>query len=372
MQYAQYGADGPRVSRLGFGVMRLPARKGGGWNEPNLRVGPALIRRALDAGVNFLDSHHQYHGGLSEVAIGKALKGRRGRPVYIQTKTPIYRPQPLKWFKGLLEEALEKMGVDCIDYLLFHAMKKETWESRGHVFRKLTDWALRRGLIAHRGFSSHDRPEHVREFIDTGEFEAMLVSFNWQDSQQADTIAYAADRGMGVSIMNPIGGGALAVDAKPVLKLVSGAKSGAEIGLRYVLSTPGVTLALSGMSAPEQVDGNVATASREVPMTEKQRTVMLDRLAKLRQKADATCTQCGYCMPCPRGVNIPRSFLLLNRARLFGMTEWAANEFERMRTHKDGDQTGAACAVCGQCLPKCPNNVNIPKQLREARELLGR
>lgn len=102
MQYVRYGTDGPKVSRLGFGVMRLPARKRGGWGQPNLVRGPQLLREAMQGGVNFLDTHHFYHGGLSEVAIGKALRGWKGPRPIIQTKTPYYRKdKPQKWFTGI-------------------------------------------------------------------------------------------------------------------------------------------------------------------------------------------------------------------------------------------------------------------------------
>ena len=134
----------------------------------------------------------------------------------------------------------------------------DAFEKRGKKFFALTDWAMRKGYVRHRGFSSHDTPEHVKQFIDTGEFAAMLVSYNWQNPTMAETIAYAADKGMGVSVMNPVGGGALAVNTRPVLRLLPGAKSGPEIALRYVLATPGVALALSGMNAPEQIEENRA------------------------------------------------------------------------------------------------------------------
>jgi predicted aldo/keto reductase-like oxidoreductase len=365
MQYAQYGKDGPTVSRLGFGVMRLPSTQGGGWGTVHFRKSVAVIRQALDAGVNFLDSHHNYHGGLSEVAIGKALKGWKGGPVVIQTKTPFYRKEPQRFFKGLIEEALEKLGVNCIDYLFFHSMSMDMFQSRGKKFFALTDWAIKKGYIRHRGFSSHDKPENVKQFIDTGEFAAMLVSYNWQNPLMADTIAYAADKGMGVSVMNPVAGGTLAVDTRPVLRLLPGAKSGPEVALRYVLATPGVTLALSGMNTAEQVAENTAVAARAVPMTPKQRTAFHDRLARIKQKADVICTHCGYCMPCPAGVNIPRNFLALNRAQFFDMGDYATNEFARMRRGRKGDQSALACTACGKCLPKCPNDVDIPQQLRE-------
>lgn len=371
MQYAQYGRVGPMVSRLGFGAMRLPATKGGGWGTVHFRKSARIMRHAFENGVNFVDSHHDYHHGHSEKAIGKALRGWDGHRIYVQTKTPIYRPKPLKYFKRRLEEALEKTGVCPIDFLLFHSMKKDRFEERGRMFFKLTDWAMDKGYIRFRGFSSHDSPEHVREFIDTGEFSVMLLSYNWLKRKQQDVIAYGADQGMGVAIMNPVGGGSLAVDTKPILRLLRGAKSGPEVALRYVLNTPGVTLALSGMNTHDQVAENTAAASRKTPMTARQWRRFNDRLESLRQKADAVCTQCGYCMPCPHGVDIPQNFLLLNRANFFGMTEFATNGFRKLREHKDGDKSAFACERCGKCVPKCPNDVNIPDQLEEVAGLLG-
>jgi uncharacterized protein len=368
MQYARYGQDGPEVSRLGFGVMRLPPTKGGGWGTVHFRKSVPLLRQAFEAGVNFVDSHHHYHGGLSEMAIGKALKGWKGHRIIIQTKTPFYRREPQRFFKGLIEAALEKLGVDCIDYLLFHSMSMKMFEQRGKAFFALTDWAMKKGYIRHRGFSSHDTPENVRQFIDTGEFSAMLVSYNWQNPQMAETIAHAAERGMGVSIMNPVGGGLLAVGTRPILRLLPGAKTGAEVALRYVLATPGVTLALSGMNTPEQIAENTHLAGRATPMTPKQRAKMFERIETFYRKAPVACTQCGYCMPCPKGVNIPKNFLLLNQAACFGLEEPARASFARMQKQGNGDVSALSCVACGQCLSKCPNHVDIPARLREVAE----
>ena len=114
MQYRKYGKDGPEISRLGFGVMRLPARKKGDWGNINFSKSVAVMRAAMEAGVNFFDSHHHYHNGLSEVAIGKALKGFKGQRIYIQTKTGMYNKKSVRWHKQKLEEALEKTGANCI------------------------------------------------------------------------------------------------------------------------------------------------------------------------------------------------------------------------------------------------------------------
>lgn len=371
MQYKRYGKDGPLISRLGFGAMRLPSRKKDDETKVNFSRSVEVMRAAMEAGINFFDSHHNYHGGNSEVAIGKALKGWKGQRIYIQTKTPWYNDEPIKYFEKLLYEALEKLGVNSIDYLLHHSMNMDTWKKRGKKFIKFTDWALRCGLIRHRGFSSHDSPENIKKFIDTGEFSAMVVSYNWMSSQVRDTIAYAAKRGMGVAVMNPIGGGMLATSTPQIMGLMRGAKSAAEISLRYVLATPGVICALSGMNALKQVEENAAVASRKIPMTAKQKKDMRDRLDKIKKIAKKFCTACGYCMPCKHGVDIPANFRLLNQARLFGQLEWARQRYSWLNKDKEGNRSAEACTQCGSCEPKCPNNMPIIKQLQQVVATLG-
>jgi len=371
MQHKQYGKDGPKISRLGFGAMRLPARKKGDWKTVNFTRATQVIRAAMEAGVSLIDSHHQYHAGNSEIAVGKALKGWKGQRIYIQTKTPWYSEEPREYFEKLLYAALEKLGVDSIDYLLHHSMSMPVWKKRGKRFIKFTDWALNRGLIRHRGFSSHESPENIRKFIDTGEFSNMLVSYNWMNPQVRDVIAYAADRGMGVTVMNPVGGGALATNTSQILRLLPGAKSAAEVAFRYVLDTPGVTCALSGMNTLQQVRENVAVASRKTALTAKQRQHMRSRLVKIERQAKRFCTACGYCMPCKNGVDIPGNFRLLNQARFFGRVEWARQQYKTLKEHKEGDRSAAACKRCGECLPKCPNDVPIIRQLQEVATTLG-
>jgi predicted aldo/keto reductase-like oxidoreductase len=250
-------------------------------------------------------------------------------------------------------------------------MNIEMFKKRGSIFFKLTDWALKKGYIQHRGFSSHDTPENIKEFIDTGEFSVMLVSYNWLNPYVRDAIEYAADKGMGVSIMNPVGGGTLSADTPQIRNLLRGAKTSAEVSLRYALATPGVSLVFSGMNTPEQVTENTAIAFRKNPMTPKQWQEMNRKLKNIKAKGLRFCTGCGYCMPCPHGVDIPANFRFMNQARLFGLVESARNQFGRLRNHKDGDKSAFACKNCGRCIPKCPNNIPIIDQLVQTAEYLG-
>ena len=283
----------------------------------------------------------------------------------------MYNEKPNEYFEKMLYEALEKLGVDCLDYLLHHSMNMQMWKSRGKKFLKFTDWALNRGLIKHRGFSSHDSPENIREFVDTGEFAAMLLSYNWMNPKVRDVIAYGADQGMGVSIMNPIGGGALATSTPQIMGLLPGAKSASEISLRYVLATPGVACAFSGMNELEQVTENVALARRRLPMTAKQAAKFRGKLEEIEKAASAFCTACGYCMPCEHGVDIPGNFGLMNQVRFFGRTEYAREQFANLKKHRDGNKSAEACTQCGSCVPKCPHNVPIIEQLQEAIATIG-
>ena len=372
MEYARYGKGGPMISRLGFGLMRLPLVKETDWGSVDFERSVKVIRAGLESGINLVDSHHGYHKGKSESAFGKAMKGWKGHRVYVQTKTPWYREEPTGFFKEKLYEALEKTGVESIDYLLTHALDMKAWKARGKRFIRFTDWALKEGLIQHRGFSSHDSGENVKAFIDTGEFSVMLLSYNWMDDRQREVIEYGASKGMGVTVMNPLGGGALAANTKQVASLLSGAKTAAEVGMRFVLGTPGVTAAVSGMNAMSQVRENVRIASRKSALTAKQARELKAKLAKIKREADKFCTGCGYCMPCPHGVDIPGNFHLYNRMKFFGQRQFAKQRYQLLVKHKEGDRSALACKRCGRCLPKCPNKIAIIDQLVEVGEKLGR
>ncbi len=304
MQYRRYGKSGPEVSALGFGVMRLPMRK----DDLNAGKSHRVLRRALELGVNFFDSHHLYLNGFSETAIGRAIKGFPSkRPIVIQTKTPFYKEEPVDYFKRLLDEAIEKLGRAPIDYLLFHSMNMAMFKKRGRQFVRFTDWAIRKGLIRHRGFSGHDSVENTKAFIDTGEFSAMLLSHNWLNRKMDECIRYGSQRGMAVSVMNPVGGGQLSMNHPQVLKLLPGAKSSAEVGLRFVLGTPGVATVLSGMNELEHVEENARIASRKVPLTPGQRKTMQQRLALAQEAQAAFCTSCNYCRRARAGWTFPRA-----------------------------------------------------------------
>jgi len=373
MKYRQYGTGGPDVSRLSFGAMRLPLRNQRDNSAVNFTKSRQVIRHALENGVNFIDSHHQYHGGNSEVAVGRALKGWKGHRVYLQTKTPWYREDvPVETFERILDRALVRLGVDCIDYLLHHAMSMDTWKKRGKKFLKCTDKAINKGIIAARGFSSHETPENIKAFVDTGEFQVMLVSYNWMNPEVGDAIAYAADKGMGVSVMNPLGGGTLTVSTPEILRLLPGSKSSVELALRYVLGTRGVATTFSGMNTIQQVDENVAVGSRRTALTEKQSDGMSRRLAKMEKMSTEFCTSCGYCMPCEQGVDIPNNFKIYQQSRLLGLHDPARRQYASLVKSTDGENHSAsACTRCGACEPKCPNKIPIIEQLAEVSDRLG-
>ena len=199
----------------------------------------------------------------------------------------------------------------------------------------------------------------------------MLLSYNWFNPTMAETIDHGASKGMGVAVMNPLGGGSLAITVPNITRLLPGARSAPEVALRFVLATPGVCVALSGMTTTEQVDENVRVASRRSYMTRRQRRVMAERIGRLRRQFERVCTYCGYCMPCPHGVNIPQNFLLLNRAKFLGAVSYARTRFAGLR-RRSGDASALACKRCGQCLPRCPNDVPIISQLQETARLLAR
>ena len=176
--------------------------------------------------------------------------------------------------------------------------------------------------------------------------------------------------------MGPIGGGRLVAESGQIQNLIpGGSKSSPEVALRFVLSNPNVTIALSGMNSIEMVDENVATASRTEPLSAEERQRVLEMLEENQRLADLYCTGCNYCMPCENGVDIPENFRLMNYHRVYGLTEIARERYARLGERKVDDEPAPAwanaCIECGECEPKCPQDIPIREQLKEVRETLG-
>jgi predicted aldo/keto reductase-like oxidoreductase len=229
-------------------------------------------------------------------------------------------------------------------------------------------------LVAHIGFTSHDKPQNIKRYIDTGEFECMTVQYNLLDRTNEEVISYAHQKGVGVIIMGPVGGGLLGGFSEELQGLLPGAKSTAEIALRFVVSHPGVGVALSGMTSVPMVEENAAIASLTEPIGEAERKEIQAILERYRGLADLYCTGCGYCMPCPNDVNIPENFRYMNLFTVYGLKGQAIEMYASLG--QEGSRAKGlqadACLECGECLGKCPQDIDIPERLKEVVATLGK
>lgn len=361
MKYKEFGKTGVKVSRLGFGAMRLPAGKDGQLDEDK---SIEVIRLSLDLGVNYLDSAWSYNDGQSEVLVGKAIKGYDRSKIYLSTKKPILGPDGKRWRESL-ETQLKRLDTDYIDFYHFHILPWQRFQDFAVKPGGPLDEAhraLSEGIVRHLSFSSHDTPENIIRLIDTGEFSTMLLQYNLLFRLNETAIAHAAEKGMGVAIMGPVMGGRLVMGERMV---PSGRQTVPNLSLRFVLSNPNVTLALSGMSTPEMVRENAATADGDPRLESEDLQDVEELLQKVQPLRDLYCTGCGYCMPCPNGVDIPGSLLIINYTRLYQITGNDRRSMMVLHDTHPGD-----CVECGVCLDKCPQNIPIPDKLKEAVEIL--
>jgi hypothetical protein len=382
MRYRTFGKTGAQVSMLGFGAMRLPQLEDG---TCDLEKSVPLLRRGIDLGINYIDTAYVYINGTSEVAVGQAIKTRDREDLYLATKIPVHEEkdaQPDVW-RGKLEESLNRFDTPYIDFILFHGLR---WaEFQEHVSKPgmALDEARKAqslGLVRHICFSSHDTAENIMKLIDTGEFAGMLVQYNFLDRHNEPAIAHAAEKGLGVAIMGPVAGGRLATPEGVVVDEEGALEARTpELALRFVWNNPHVSVALSGMNDMAQVEENVAAANRLVAMSESERAEINRLVKKNENLADLYCTGCGYCMPCPNEVNIPENFRYMNWYRVWGLEEEAKKAYAKLS--EEGTWTPWAgrieglkaeeCVQCGECEPKCPQNIPIVEQLQEVAETLG-
>jgi uncharacterized protein len=371
MLYRMLGNTGLRVSALGFGAMRLPMVDGNEQGKVDQEKATPMIHRALDVGVNYVDTAVMYCNDDGQAAVGAALKGRRD-DVVLSTKNHYYGEDEKVWWTNL-ENSLERLQTDRIDLYHIHGV---SWNSYcASVTPRIGKWmqkAKDQGLITHICTSFHDDNEALMKLIETGFPAVITLQYNLLDRQLEEGMALAHERGMGVVVMGPVGGGRLGASSEALANIGATVQRTPELALRFVLANPNVSVCLSGMSALEHVDENVAIASDGAPLSSEDEELIRDHLERLKKMADVYCTGCRYCMPCVSGVNIPLIFQRYNEGRIYDLWEFSKSSYAEICGYtKEGMLSAEACSECGECLPKCPQNINIPAQLKEAHKALS-
>ena len=376
VNYRNFGKLDWKVSALGFGAMRLPIIDGDASkiNEPEA---VRMIRYAIDHGVNYLDTAYPYHRGKSEALVGKALQdGYRGK-IRLATKMPTWLVKSQEDMDKYLGEQLSRLQMGYVDFYLLHGLRKEGWQKlKGLDVLKWAEKKMDEGKFRHLGFSFHDDYRTFKKIVDSYDgWTLCQIQYSYMDVQhQAGTrgLNYAASKGLAVVVMEPIGGGRLAIaPPKEILESWNKAitkRTQAEWALQWVWNHPQVSLALSGMSTLEQVKENVESASISGVniLTKKELGIISQVRRKYKRLGFIGCTGCRYCMPCPQGVNVPQIFSLYNEY-------YARNEDDEIKRkyweHITPESQAKRCARCGKCEELCPQHLQIGEILHRAAML---
>jgi len=371
MLYRKFGKTNEEVSVLGFGCMRFPTIDDDTKNideEKSIE----MVRYSIDNGVNYIDTAYPYHGGASEPFVGKALQDGYREKVYLATKLPSWLIKTREDMDKYLNEQLEKLQTDHIDFYLVHALNKDLWKNlvENGIFEFL-DSAIKDGRIKYAGFSFHDEIDLFKEIVDAYDWTFTQIQYNYLDTDyQAglEGLNYAADKGLAVIVMEPLRGGKLATnipnDIKKLWDTGETKRKPVEWALRYIWDNPKVSLLLSGMSTLDQVVENVELAKegKENSLSTEEKA-LIEEVSKLyKSKIQVDCTDCKYCMPCPTGVHIPRTFTMYNNGHMFDDIEGAKENYNKFIKEEN---RASKCIECGLCEEACPQNIKIIEKLKE-------
>ncbi len=383
MLYRKMGKTGEKVSILGMGCMRLPTL--GSNDRIDCVNASMLLDYALDQGVNYLDTAYSYHslsnseGGTSEVFLGDYFsENDRRDEIHISTKLPTWLLEKEEDMDRYLDEQLKRLKTDQIDFYLLHSLKEKNWFHLD-ILRILDflDSARADGRVKYVGFSSHDDAGFFKEVVDSYKWDMCLIQYNYLDENiQAgkEGLHYAARKGLGVAVMEPLKGGVLAQHIPPeVQKIWDNSPfqmKPAEWALRYLWDIPEISTVLSGMNTLDQIVENLQTAEDGLPhsLTSEEREVMEDVKTAYHDKIVAECSRCGYCMPCPSGINIPQCLSYLNQAEMLDDDSEVKNQYYFML--KDTERAGN-CLECGLCQELCSQKLPIIELLKKVNQVMG-
>ena len=369
------GAGGDMLSVLGYGCMRF-SRKGAGID---LEKAKAELREAIEGGVNYLDTAYIYPG--SEVAVGKILEstGLRDR-VYIATKLPQYLIKSSAGIEKTFREELSRLRTDHIDYYLMHMITDAaSWRKlEGLGIREWIAEKKRKGEIRHIGFSFHGSTDIFLEVLNAYDWDFCQIQYNYMDEHsQAGRrgLEAAQAKGVPVIIMEPLRGGRLVgmlpKAAQARIAANSRGYTAAQWALNWLWNQPGVTCVLSGMNSLEMVRENLKSAAQaQAGMLTGDDLKLIGEIRNdLNGAIRVGCTGCGYCMPCPQGVDIPAAFRCLNDIEISGKFA-ALKSYWQITAIRQTPGSASRCIGCGKCERHCPQGLPICEKLKEAaREL---
>ena len=349
-----------------------------------------IIRYGIDRGINYIDTAWFYHLGESEKILGEVLKDGYREKVKLVTKLPMPLVRKTEDFDRYLTDQLDRLQTDYLDIYLFHSMNAGEFEKlkKLNLIKKMEE-AKRQGLIRHIGFSFHDTYPVFKEIVDYYDWDMVQIQYNYMDTcLQATTegLEYAHGKGIAVVIMEPVKGGMLAnppSEAVEVMNSASVKRTPVDWALQFLWNRPEVATVLSGMSNKQMVIENCDSADKSgINFLSKEEKEVIDRLAEIYQERILVpCTGCEYCMPCPYGVNISQNFAILNN---FSLEENWMRRFRTGRAYKklvgskesldldNPNGNGSICVDCGECIEKCPQEINIPVELARVHGILGK
>ena len=382
MLYNTLGKTGLEVSRLGFGTMRLPTKSDNA--DIDKLEASQMLQYGIENGVNIIDTAYPYHSkgldgnGESEKFLGEFLSENSLRDeLILQTKSPSWAIENFEDFEHYLDIQLEKLNTDYIDIYLLHSLTVPDWEKVRdlNVFDFLDD-ALSSGKIKHAGFSSHIEVDYVIEIIDEyPRWEVAMTQMNYLDEYYQSGVMglnYLKQVPMGSMIMEPLRGGRLVENIPPEIQNIWDSaqkkRTPVEWALQYLWNRDDVDCVFSGMSSLNQVKDNVRIASTEDKISDYDSEIIREVARTYRTYLGNNCSRCGYCMPCPHGVDIINCFTEYNIAHMMGNPKASAMQYFSLI---DDDARPDSCIECGECIPFCTQMLDIPEELKKVQEYFG-
>jgi len=365
MKYRQFGSLDWKVSALGFGAMRFPVI-GGDSGKIDEKPSSEMLYYAIDNGVNYIDTAYPYHSGQSEGFVGKTLQGVYRDKVKIATKLPCWEVENKDDFDRLFNKQLERLKTDQVDFYLLHALNEKSWLKMEQL--GVLPWAekaLADGKIAHLGFSFHDEFPVFKTIIDAYDrWEFCQIQYNYMDIDfQAGKkgLDYAAEKGLAVVVMEPIRGGRLVDPPQQIEEIwnqVNRKRTPADWSLQWLWNQPEVSVVLSGMSEMKHVVENVASGNQSAINNFSQEESEL--VVRVREEYEGMalipCTRCGYCVPCPEGIDIPRLLNIYNDSIMYEKHDYAKTEYNKFVPEKN---RANLCVSCLECEEKCPQEILV-------------